>query len=61
VWVCLPNLPNEIFVALISSGLNLCCFYFIGVVNCISYETPPKWHGFLMIKLAETVNPPEAD
>ena len=21
-----------------------------------SYETTPKWHGFLMIKLAETVN-----
>ena len=29
----LPNLPNEIFVALISSGLNLCCTYFIGAVN----------------------------
>jgi hypothetical protein len=28
----LPNLPNEISVALISSGLNLCCPYFIGAV-----------------------------
>ncbi len=25
------------------------------------YETTPKWHGLLMIRLAETVNPPEAD
>ena len=31
--LCLPNLPNEIIVALISSGLNLCCTYFIGAVN----------------------------
>jgi hypothetical protein len=27
---CLPNLSNEIFVAFISSKLNLCCTYFIG-------------------------------
>ena len=27
----LPNLPNEIFVAFISSGLNFGCFHFIGV------------------------------
>jgi hypothetical protein len=31
--LCLPNLPNEIFVALISSGLNLICPYFIGAVR----------------------------
>jgi hypothetical protein len=29
--VCLPNLPNEIVFAFISSGWNLCCLYFIGV------------------------------
>jgi hypothetical protein len=33
--LCLPNLPNEIFVALISSGLNLCCPYFIGVKSLL--------------------------
>jgi hypothetical protein len=27
----LSNLPNGIFVAFIPSGLNLCCFYFIGM------------------------------
>jgi hypothetical protein len=40
--LCLPNLPNEIFVALISSGLNLCCTYFIGAVNYyVSFSIRP--------------------
>jgi len=25
-------------------------------LNSILYETTPKWHGFLMNKLADTVN-----
>jgi len=33
--LCLPNLPNEIFVALISSGLNLCFIYCIGGAQVI--------------------------
>jgi hypothetical protein len=41
--LCLPNLPNEIFVALISSGLNLCCTYFIGAVDSYTFLRSSVW------------------
>jgi hypothetical protein len=35
VQICLTSLPNEIFVALISSGLHLFCTYLTGVKSLL--------------------------